>query len=82
MDSKRVGLLFSIILLFACILNMIVTCQILPDRIAVQFDLDNNPTSWQHKSGFIKLYLGILLGLNTLLLGILPNFLSKIPIHS
>ena len=60
-------------------LYMIVTYQILPDRTAVQFDLNNKPTTWQHKSSFIKFYLGILLGLNTLLLGILPNFLSKIP---
>ena len=79
MDSKRVGLLFSIILLLACILCMILTYQILPDRIAVQFDLNNKPIRWQDKSGFIKFYLGILLGLNTLILVILPSFLSRIP---
>ena len=79
MDSKRVGLLFSIILLLACILCMVVTYQIQPDRIAVQFDLNNKPIRWQDKSGFIKFYLGILLGLNTLLLVILPSFLPKLP---
>jgi uncharacterized membrane protein len=79
MDSKRVGLLFSIILLLTCIFYMAATYEILPDRIAVQFDLNNNPTRWQDKSSFVILYLGILLGLNILLLGVLPNFLSKIP---
>ena len=79
MDSKRVGLLFSIMLLLACIICVIVTYQILPGRIAVQFDLNNKPIRWQDKAGFIKLYLGILLGLNTLLLVILPSFLSRIP---
>ena len=58
---------------------MAATYEILPDRIAVQFDLNNNPTRWQDKSSFVILYLGILLGLNILLLGALPNFLSKIP---
>jgi hypothetical protein len=80
MDAKRIGFTLSIALFLACLLYMVSTYENLPTRVAVQFDFNNKPTSWQSKSGFIKLYLSVLVGLN-IFLGFLTNLLTRIP-HS
>ncbi len=78
MNARRVGLALSIALFLTCLLYLISTYETLPDRVAVQFDFNNKPTSWQSKSGFIKLYLGVLVTVN-IFLWLLKKFLTRIP---
>jgi uncharacterized membrane protein len=78
MKAQRVGLALSIALFLTCLLYLISTHETLPDRVEVQFDFNNKPTSWQSKSGFIKLYLGVLAAAN-IFLWLLKKFLTRIP---
>ncbi|HWP93147.1 MAG TPA: DUF1648 domain-containing protein [Thermodesulfobacteriota bacterium] len=78
MNGRRVGFSLSIALFLICLLYLISTYETLPDRLAVQFDFNNKPTSWQSKSGFIKLYLGVLAAVN-IFLWLLKEFLTRIP---
>lgn len=78
MVSKRLGFILWAALFLSSIFYIILTYQSLPDRIAVQFDLNNKPTQWQDKSGFYVWHLCFLIGLNVLFLGI-QFYLSKIP---
>ena len=78
MNARRVGFALSIALFLTCLLYVISTYETLPDRLAVQFDFNNKPTSWQSKSGFVKLYLGVLVTVN-IFLWLLKKFLTRIP---
>jgi len=78
MNARRVGFALSIALFLICLIYPTLIYETLPERIAVQFDFNNKPTSWQGKSGFIKLYLGVLVTVN-IFWWLLKEFLTRIP---
>ncbi len=78
MTLKRMGFILWTVLFLSSILYLIATYATMPDRIAVQFDLNNKPIRWQDKPGFLVWHVGFLLGLNLVFLGI-QFCLSRIP---
>jgi len=77
MTSKKIGFVLWAILFLSSILYLIATYETMPDRIAVQFDVNNKPIRWQNKHGFFAWHLCLLLGLNLIFLSI-QLYLSKI----
>jgi len=77
--AKRVTFWISTGLMTACFLYMALTYSALPETIVVHFDARGQPDGWSDKSAFFVQYSLIVLGINLLMVGLLPFLIRRVP---